>query len=210
MSDFKVWKHKSNTLLASAIFVWAIAFTTCSIQSTTPDPVKHIITTSEPNRIRFHGKGAGAGMMLMSTMGPTGIAIGIAIDEGIGKDIDSTAKAAKVDIEKIFLDELDVFSRDSQNINKALHITIERYGFIVSPQNNDHAIPQLHLSIARSKDQQPQMLKYPGDYKTIASRTDSAPLDDVKTDAKIIERLLRDAAGFLVGGYEGGLISRIT
>lgn len=46
---------------------------------------------AEPNRIRFSGKGAGAGMMLSSSMGAMGVAIGIAIDAGIAKDIQETA-----------------------------------------------------------------------------------------------------------------------
>lgn len=46
------------------------------------------IELPEPNKISFEGKGAGAGAMLSSVMGATGIAIGFAIDEGISKDID--------------------------------------------------------------------------------------------------------------------------
>lgn len=37
--------------------------------------------------IRVTGKGSGAGMALMSSMGPMGVAIGVAIDEGIAKGI---------------------------------------------------------------------------------------------------------------------------
>ncbi len=43
----------------------------------------------DDNYISFTGKGAGAGMALMSTMGPVGVAIGLAIDEGIAKEIRS-------------------------------------------------------------------------------------------------------------------------
>lgn len=41
----------------------------------------------ESVRIGFEGKGAAAGVMMSSSMGPMGIAIGVAIDEGIAKDI---------------------------------------------------------------------------------------------------------------------------
>jgi 3-oxoacyl-[acyl-carrier-protein] synthase-1 len=42
------------------------------------------IEFSDPDRIRFSGKGAGAGVMMSSSMGVMGIAIGVAIDEGMG------------------------------------------------------------------------------------------------------------------------------
>lgn len=51
-------------------------------------PESHILLTMpSPNRMGFSGKGAGAGMMLMSSLGPAGIAVGVAIDQGIAKDI---------------------------------------------------------------------------------------------------------------------------
>ncbi|MBB1422062.1 hypothetical protein H5200_09045 [Pseudoalteromonas sp. SG43-7] len=37
--------------------------------------------------VTFSGKGAGAGIALMSAMGPSGLAIGLAIDVGIAKEI---------------------------------------------------------------------------------------------------------------------------
>lgn len=45
------------------------------------------VTFNEPVQATFQGRGAGAGMALMSSMGPVGIAVGLAIDEGIAKDI---------------------------------------------------------------------------------------------------------------------------
>ena len=44
---------------------------------------------SLPDKLTYAGKGAAAGIALMGVLGPSGIAIGAAIDVGIGKDIQS-------------------------------------------------------------------------------------------------------------------------
>lgn len=44
---------------------------------------------SLPDKLTYEGKGAAAGIALMGVLGPSGIAIGAAIDVGIGKDIQS-------------------------------------------------------------------------------------------------------------------------
>ena len=55
-------------------------------QALTTTPVEVMISPE----VTYNGKGAGAGIALMSAMGPSGIAIGTAIDVGIGKEIQST------------------------------------------------------------------------------------------------------------------------
>jgi hypothetical protein len=54
---------------------------------------------TEPKQIVFQGKGAGAGIALMSAMGPVGIAIGVAIDAGIAKDIGTASIQQGFDID---------------------------------------------------------------------------------------------------------------
>lgn len=152
----------------------------------------------DPNRIRFSGKGAGAGMMLMSTLGPTGIAVGIAIDEGIGKEIDERAKAGQVNIERILQEQLaKELAKTSIKYPPKTEIVIQRYGFLSSSENRDNVLPQLHLVII--SDGQKRTLKYPEDYKEVASNPPSAPLEHVKSDAEVIEELLNKTAHFLVG-----------
>ncbi|WP_210795828.1 hypothetical protein [Pseudoalteromonas ostreae] len=56
----------------------------CQTLNTTP------IEVNISQEVTFSGKGAGAGIALMSAMGPSGLAIGVAIDIGIGKKIQST------------------------------------------------------------------------------------------------------------------------
>jgi hypothetical protein len=73
-----------------SLMLCLIAFTqlnACSTHPSKPNAPNIHVTYAEDFRIRFSGKGAGAGMMLMGSMGPMGIAIGVAIDEGIAKDI---------------------------------------------------------------------------------------------------------------------------
>lgn len=71
--------------------VCAVLVVSCASQepkkSRTSASVPIPVDVKKLDRIYFTGRGAGAGVMLTSTMGPMGIAIGVAIDEGIGKDI---------------------------------------------------------------------------------------------------------------------------
>ncbi|HEA18100.1 MAG TPA: hypothetical protein ENH88_16985 [Pseudoalteromonas prydzensis] len=55
-------------------------------QTLTTTPVEIMLSPE----VTYTGKGAGAGIALMSAMGPSGIAIGAAIDVGIGKKIQAT------------------------------------------------------------------------------------------------------------------------
>lgn len=48
--------------------------------------------------IKYTGKGAGASFALMGAMGPVGAAIGVAIDEGISKDIRNNIEASGFDL----------------------------------------------------------------------------------------------------------------
>jgi hypothetical protein len=59
------------------------------------------IRFTEPKQIVFQGKGAGAGIALMSAMGPVGIAIGVAIDAGIAKDIGTASIQQGFDIDAL-------------------------------------------------------------------------------------------------------------
>ena len=100
---------------------------------------EYTVEVSEPKRIRFQGKGMGAGMMLAGTMGPMGMAIGVAIDEGISKDIQLVADKVNFDFEKtartffdskggqFFLEKLA--SRFNNTGTETLKIQFKRYGF---------------------------------------------------------------------------------
>lgn len=105
------------------------------------------IEVSEPDRMRFHGKGAGAGMMLMSSMGPMGIAVGVAIDEGIGKDIDESAREAGFSVQDILQTAINQQAQRKPNLDPApLTLRVDRYGFVTRAGEGDPVVPQLHLT----------------------------------------------------------------
>lgn len=137
------------------------------------------ITLPDPDRIRFQGKGAGAGMMLMSSMGPMGIAIGVAIDEGISKEIDGAARESGFDIKNIFgLAFQKIGSGNSVNT-----LTIERYGFITRFGDDDPVAAQLHVNIVRD-DGSKLSVKYPDDFGKESILL--TPLELIKTDGDAI------------------------
>lgn len=133
------------------------------------------ISITEPDRIRFHGKGAGAGVMLMSSMGPMGIAIGVAIDEGIGKDIDQAAKASGFDVQQLLLQHLPA----KHNITA---ITIERYGFVLRSGKDDPAAPQLHIAATKT-DGEITQIKYPEEFDE--KEVSAYPLEQLKQDGQL-------------------------
>ena len=64
------------------------------------------VTDHTGNHIEYHGNATASGAMLVGTMGATGIAIGIAIDEGIEKNINDEAVAVGFSMEDIVSDWL--------------------------------------------------------------------------------------------------------
>ena len=150
------------------------------------------VTFSDPNRLRFSGKGAGAGMMMMSSMGAMGVAIGVAIDEGIGKDIEKMANEAGVNLPDLI----------SQNIKQTLAntggpfpewIVVERYGFKTSVGKGDPIVAELRVRYTFA-DESSLLIHYPEDSQhTPADALLSVQFEQVKTDARRVEQLMRDA-----------------
>lgn len=114
------------------------------------------IQVQQPDRIRFSGKGAGTGIMLSSSMGPMGIAIGVAIDEGIAKEIDETARLGGFSIEELVRSAF-------QNSGKDLKILVKRYGYVVAVGDypNDSVLPELILEVTHQEEV--LILTYPRD-----------------------------------------------
>lgn len=121
------------------------------------------VTADKDQRVRFSGKSAGAGIALSSSMGPAGIAIGVAIDEGIAKDIGHALTAKNFDIVTTVQ---NAFTATPSQLN-LLHIHIVRYGFVTSPSNAhvaDAVAPQLHLDLLA--DGQKLEVRVPEDIKS--------------------------------------------
>lgn len=125
----------------------------------------------DPNRIRFSGKGAGAGMMLSSSMGPMGIAIGVAIDEGIAKDIQKRFNSGgrifddllRTEMQKRWPAEkiLVIGKQDTTDDTPAVyrHIVINHYGFKLVPDGEDLVVPYIDGTVmCRSGSSEPTVL----------------------------------------------------
>ena len=102
------------------------------------------ITPPEQNRIRFTGKGAGAGMMLMSSMGPMGMAVGVAIDEGIAKEVNETLDGTGHDLLGAFTTEIRQMIGDDSNFT-SLEIIVDRYGFKTAVGDNDPCMVDIQM-----------------------------------------------------------------
>lgn len=94
----------------------------------------------------FTGKGAAAGMMMDAFMGGAGVAIGIAIDEGIAKDIAAAIQKTnpEFDVRTLVREQLAIVS-DKEKIKNLHSIVIEKYGFHVV--EGDLVGPVLELTV---------------------------------------------------------------
>jgi len=169
----------------------------CAQKPSQPSTIVVTSTVTDPDRIRFQGKGAGAGMMLSGSMGPMGIAIGVAIDEGIGKEIDATAMQANVKFTALFENKLREFiATNSQyaDVNN-IAVTIERYGFMTQSGDNDPVSAEIkaHFII----NQQKYIVDYPTMLKKDAPNKNSElptqPLETIKKDNNSIDLALTAA-----------------
>lgn len=182
--------------LISTLMLAIVGLTSCSSNNTVIDNILVKAHIAEPNKVRFSGKGAGAGMMLMSSMGPMGIAIGVAIDEGIANDIDKTAKASGLDIAALISQQLSSVLKvkaqakkfEMQRTNE-ITIDILRYGFVIQPGGDDLVTAQLHLNISLN-GQKWLTIKYP-EQLTVLKRKElkMTTLENVKANGQEIESL---------------------
>ena len=171
-------------------------------------PAAVAVHFSEPNRIQFQGKGAGAGMALMSTMGPVGIALGIAIDVGVAKDIRAPANVSGFDMQSYISQSI---SEQSQAAWKAVflgeaerdlttefpNIEVKRYGFKTTGVENDATSAELVVWVHIRADAQVEY-HYPNDFiaTDIQPSTDvipSYPLADLKRDGALSALLMTQA-----------------
>lgn len=155
---------------------------------------------SEPNRIQFQGKGAGAGIALMSTMGPVGIALGVAIDEGIAKDIRKAIIEEKADVlGYLKIQTADLLSQkgysvlfgeaDSKEVTFP-KITIKRMGFKITNGSTDATAAEWELELHNVPDKK-VTVNYPKDFDKDSIKTHV--LADLKTNGKLAIELLNES-----------------
>ncbi|MEM9101176.1 MAG: hypothetical protein AAGB12_02540 [Pseudomonadota bacterium] len=180
---------RQNLVLRFLIFViFSWILTACESNSVKPAATTIKISFSEPNRIRFQGKGAGAGAMLSSSMGPMGIAIGVAIDEGIAKDIQSTADQANIQIEEL---ARKLAAKHLSSLNMAsLALHVERYGFITQPGAGDPIAAEIIASLKTTSGSTIRV-HYPKDFSQDSIK--KAQLEEVKATPEVIQELFVEA-----------------
>jgi hypothetical protein len=168
----------------------------CSVLSS--NPTKSVnLQFKEPNRISFQGKGAGAGIALMGAMGPVGIALGVAIDEGIAKDIREAVSEEKGDSNK-FVTRLVTNQIEAQGYSVALNskqqtvpvITIKRYGFKIMNGSTDATAAEWDVEIELESGKKVKV-QYPKDFNKDSIKT--YVLADLKKDGKLGAELLTES-----------------
>ena len=151
----------------------------------------------EPNRISFQGKGAGAGIALMASMGPVGIALGVAIDEGIAKDIRKAVAKEKGD-SKAYVAGMVTSQIEEQRYNVTLNpeestyptITIKRYGFKIMNGSTDATAAEWGIEIELEPGKKVNV-HYPKDFNRDSIKT--YVLADLKKDGKLGVELLTES-----------------
>lgn len=207
-------KHINTWLTGAtswAVGILILGYTIVGCTQLTPsnDRPRIKIAVSEPDRIRYSGKGAGAGMMMAGAMGPMGIAIGVAIDEGIGKDIDRTARQGNINIQTLLLEAAAEALNQPDNPLASygadtIEIVVERYGFVTASGEGDPVQPQLHVKFLFNADNK-KALRIPEDFKDDMEFVfDTYQLDDIKGSAEAIRQAFEKIAEFAVNH---GLIS---
>lgn len=135
----------------------------------------------------FTGRGAAAGIMMDSLLGGTGVAIGIAIDEGIAKDISTAILANNPNFSMKALTEDLLYEQMGKNksIGSLKAVIIEKYGFKSAADDTVIPLLELKLTCASGLVQDIRL-----------SETDSKyaiPFDKVKTDGALAEKKLYEA-----------------
>jgi hypothetical protein len=144
-------------------------------------------------RIHFVGKGAAAGAMMSSSMGPMGIAIGVAIDEGIAKEIDAALVRAncKVDevVESSFLAVSHSYGMTAERVsseNAAVVLGIDRVGFKVLPSERDLTFSEVSISLTLRDETKKLTSRHTSDEQGI-------PLEQIRRDGKVACELLQES-----------------
>lgn len=154
------------------------------------------VSITDQDRIRFSGKGAGAGAMMAASMGPMGVAIGVAIDEGIAKDIQDAFIASCGNFQRIVEDvtrrklndhcvEATATTPLCQS-GQVLNVTVYHYGFISASGDDDPVQPELELGFWVNGSGEERMTLVSGEQL-------KQPLELVKRDGKATARVLEKA-----------------
>lgn len=143
------------------------------------------VELGERQTLYFTGKGAAAGIMMDAYLGGAGVAIGIAIDEGIAKDISAAIQKSnpEFDIRDLVKKQLVVVSDEVVTKNWQ-SIVIERYGFQSAAE--DKVLPLLKFQLI-CKSQTAHKIEFSPD------ENDAISFDRAKTDGALAEKKINKA-----------------
>lgn len=178
-------------------FVLIFLLTSCSQISSRNE--KAIVNTTA-DALSFEGRGAGAGMMLMSSMGPAGIAVGVAIDVGIAKDVEKAVNSTGVSFEQILQSKLSVSCAKAESLLNGVHlktVTVEKYGFKVAKGDSESVVAWFSLAL---NDNAEATINYPADFEALDTALPSIPFNVIKTDGEAAVQLWRDSLAVACGG----------
>jgi hypothetical protein len=165
------------------------------------------VSIEDQDRIRFSGKGAGAGMMMSASMGAMGIAIGVAIDEGIAKEIHESFVTSGGDFSEIIKSEthawlIEVCGSSDQTLNHLCHtdtelnIMVYHYGVETTSGENDPVKAKLEIGLVQGGQEELRL-----DLKGLDDQP-KVPLDLIKKDGKLAIELLVESYAVLLKNYE--------
>lgn len=180
-----------RTFLALLVF---FSLASCTLFNKKPKPPSIQTDYADNFRINFFGKGAGAGMMMMGSMGPMGIAIGVAIDEGIAKDIRNALTASTHSVDAIIKESFiaswrkgcgeDQSGIDLCQASVPIHIRLDTLSFHSKGDNVRPNYAMLVTINGRSTH-----LSHTGVFQL--SEAPTAKLEAMKHDGNITAKLLK-------------------
>jgi hypothetical protein len=191
------------------IFTVVLILSACSLVSHKSVSTASVaISIEHQDRIRFSGKGAGAGMMMSSSMGAMGIAIGVAIDEGIAKEIHESFVASGGNFSAIIKSEtyawlVKLCGSSEQVLNPLCNATTElklrvyHYGVVTTSGENDSVEANFEIGIVLNDQEELRL-----DLKDLDDDQFKAPLDKIKKDGSLASDLLTKSFAVLLQNYE--------
>ncbi len=153
---------------------------------------------SDRQTLAFEGRGAAAGIMLDSLLGGTGVAIGIAIDEGIAKDIANNIQSAEPDYS--FKQHFEFGLNQAQAKYAAAFrdltgVVIQRFGFHTLTGDGDKVSAWMSVDFKCKVGN--RKVEFPGALTSV----DSLEFDAVKSQPDATLKLLDQAIQQLISSW---------
>lgn len=190
--------HCVIRVLVPAIFCMVVS--ACSFMQK-PQKVFFSIKMPESTLIRFEGKGAAAGVMMSSSMGPMGIAIGVAIDEGIAKEIREALNRSGCNVDDVVAQAFRGLSGrygqeavlQSSLLHNKVDVLLRINGLIFKVRSPEQDLTSVELVAG---------IEVGGVVRELTSAhsdagTQGAPLEVVRTDGDTACRLIGESASAL-------------